>query len=75
MNTVLDTLIMGPFEVPTAPWQVFEATVSVPASAMENGEKYLFIGVKRVTATGKTAPTNHPNVLRYCKKYWERIQS
>lgn len=70
-NVLSGTLTMGPVEVPDTPWRVFESEVSIPASAFANGEKYLYVGIKRVTAAGKTAPANHPTVLRYCKKFWK----
>lgn len=75
MNSVNGTLQMGPIEVPTTPWRIFEAVVTIPHTAFENGEKYIYIGIERVTATGKTAPTNHPAILRYCKRYWEVLES
>ena len=75
MNSVNGTLQMGATEVPSTPWRVFEAIVTVPSSAFDNGEKYIYIGIKRVTAIGKTSPTNHPNILRYCKRYWEKLES
>lgn len=74
-NSIDGTVTMGPVEVPTTPYGVFEANVDIPASAWQNGENYLFIGVKRVAATGKTAPTNHPGVLRYCKRYFKKLES
>lgn len=75
MNVVNATLSMGPVEVPTTPWRVFESVVNIPATAFENGEKYIYIGIERVAAVGKTEPVNHPNVLRYCKRYWEMLES
>lgn len=74
MNSVNGTLEMLE-EVPTTPWRIFESVVTIPASAFANGEKYIYIGIERVEATGKTAPTNHPNILRYCKRYWEALES
>lgn len=74
-NVESGTLQMGPVEVPTTPWLVFEEEVSIPASEFANGEKYLFVSIERVTATGKTAPANHPTVLRYCKKFYRVDES
>jgi len=75
MNSVNGTLQMGPVAVPTTAWRVFEEEVTIPSTAFDNGEVYIYIGVERVEAVGKTAPTNNPVVLRYCKKYWERLES
>jgi len=72
-NTPDGTVTIGPVEVPTTAFGVFEAQCVIPASAWENGEKYMFLGVKRVTATGKTAPTNDPVTLRYCKEYFKKL--
>lgn len=73
VNTVDGTLDIGPIEVPTTPFLAFEGHVSLPTSAFENGEHYLFLGVKRIAATGKTAPTNNPIILRYCKRFYKRL--
>lgn len=75
MNTLTGTLQIGPIEVPTTPWRIFEVEANVPSSDFANGEHYLFIGIERVTATGKTAPTNNPAILRYCKEYWKKLET
>lgn len=74
MNSIDGTLEMLE-EVPTTPWRIFETVVTIPASAFANGEKYIYIGIERVEAVGKTSPTNNPNILRYCKRYWEALES
>jgi hypothetical protein len=71
MDVVNGVLQMGAIEVPTTAYRIFEAVVNIPASAFANGEKYIYIGIKRVIAAGETAPTDHPVILRYCKRYWE----
>lgn len=74
-DIVTDTLIMGPIEVPTTAYRIFETSVSVPSSAFSSNEKYIFIGIKRVVATGKTAPANNPTIFRYCKEYYEKPEA
>lgn len=73
-NTPDGVVTIGPVEVPTTAFGVFEVHAAIPETAWENGERYMFVGVKRVTATGKTAPTNHPITLRYCKQYYKRLE-
>lgn len=74
MSSALNTLVMGPIEVPTTPWRIFESVVTIPESDLSNGEHYIYIGIKRVSATGKTAPSNAPGILRYCKRYWQKVE-
>lgn len=65
----------GPFLVPTTPNQIFRLGGDLPASFFQNGEKYVYFGIKRVdvTSLGKTNPTNHPRLLRVCKIYRRRL--
>jgi len=65
----------GPFEVPTTPNLIFRLGGALPASYFENGEKYVYFGIKRidVTSLGKTNPTNDPLLLRICKLYRRRL--
>lgn len=74
VNTTPTVTTIGPVEVPTTAFRIFEVEATIPSSAFSNGEKYFFVGVKRVTPTGKTSPTNHPIVLRYCKQYYKKIE-
>lgn len=74
-NVISQTLQMGPIEVPATPWLIFEANVDIPSSYFDSGEKYFFVSVKRVAATGKTAPINHPVVFRYCKEFFKVDES
>lgn len=73
-NAIPSVLTTDAFEVPSTAYRVFEISVDIPSSAFANGEKYLFVGVKRITATGKDAPTNHPVILRYCKQYYKKLE-
>lgn len=65
----------GPFLVPTTPNQIFRLGGELPASFFQNGEKYVYFGIKRVDVTplGKTNPVNHPRLLRICKIYTRRL--
>ena len=74
MNAVDDTLVMGPFLVPVVPFKIFPKTINIPTEWFANGEKYLFLSVKRVVATGKTAPANDPIILRYCKEFYKKLE-
>lgn len=75
MNTTPSIITMGPFEVPGTAFRIFELEVDIPESAFSNEKIYLFIGLKRKTAAGKTAPTNDPVILRYCKQYYKRLET
>lgn len=75
MNSVNGVLQLGPTQVPTVPWRIFEGAATIPSSEFDNGEVYLFMGIQRVAAVGKTEPTNDPAILRYCKRYWEKLES
>lgn len=71
--TADETIVIGPIEVPTTPFMIFEVHEDIPSSYFSNDEKYFLFEVKRVTATGKTAPTNDVIVWRYCKEYYKVI--
>lgn len=64
-----------PFLVPTTPNQIFRVSGELPSVFFENGEKYIFFGIKRVdvTSLSKTNPTNNPILLRICKIYTRRL--
>lgn len=68
-----ETIVIGPIEVPSTPFMIFEVQGDIPSSYFDNEEKYFLFEVKRVTATGKTAPTNNVIVWRYCKEYYKVI--
>lgn len=74
LNVPTGAVTMGPMEVPTVAFGMFESTVVIPGTAWANSEHYLFVGVERVEAVGKTAPTNDPVILRYCKRYYKRLE-
>lgn len=69
MNTHDDITPTAQIEVPTTPWLIFEVKTTLPAEYFENGEDNLFLKVKRITATGKTAPTNRPVIVKIDKIY------
>ena len=73
LNTADDTITIGPTELPTTPFMPFVMEVNVPESYFNNEEKYILFQIKRVTATGKTAPTNDPIIWRYCKVYYKEL--
>jgi len=75
MNTPDGTVTFGPIEVPTTPYQIFKSTVSIPSEGFNSEEHYIFLGIKRVAAIGKTEPTNNPIVLRYCKIFYKNLVS
>lgn len=60
-------------EVPTNPFLIFDIKTQIPQSWFENGKDNLFIKIKRITAVGKTAPTNDPIVVRIDKIYKQRM--
>lgn len=63
----------GPVEVPTTPFLIFDMKISVPASIFDEGRDNLFIRVKRTVPVGKTAPTNHPIIVRMDKIHKQRL--
>lgn len=70
INVADGTVTMGPTEIPTTPFAVFQTVVQIPTTAFDADENYLFVGVERRDPVGKTSPTNPPYVLRYCKRYF-----
>ena len=56
-------------EVPTTPFLIFDLKTVLPAEYFENGEDNIFLKIKRITAAGKTAPTNRPVIVRVDKIY------
>ncbi len=65
------TVVTDPFLVPTVANQMFRLGGVLPISFFENGEKYVYIGIKRidVVSLGKTNPINNPVMFRMCKVY------
>lgn len=65
------TVVTAPVLVPTVPNQIFRLGGVLPISFFANGEKYVYIGIKRVDVVplGKTNPTNNPVMYRMCKVY------
>jgi len=69
MNTYDDVVQTIQKEVPTTPFLIFDLKTVLPAEYFSNGEDNIFLKVKRITATGKTAPTNRPVIVRMDKIY------
>lgn len=67
--------VAGPFLVPTTANQIFRLGGVLPSTFFENGEKYVYFGIKRidVTSLGKSNPTNNPILFRVCKIYTRRL--
>jgi hypothetical protein len=65
----------GPFSVPATANQIFRLGGMLPSSFFENGEKYIYFGIKRIDAVplGKNNPTNNPILFRVCKIYTRRL--
>lgn len=72
MNVIDNVRSLGPIEISTTPYQIMEKYIEIPENEVL-GANYVFIGVKRVAATGKTEVTNSPIVLRYCKRYYKKL--
>lgn len=66
-----ETVTIGPILVPETANQIFRLSKSFSTTLFQNGEKYLFLGIKRidVTSFGKTGPANNPILFRTCKIY------
>jgi hypothetical protein len=66
----------GPFLVPTTPNQIFRFSGTLPSSYFQNGEKYIYFGIKRIDVVplGKTNPTNNPVLFRICKIYTRSLE-
>jgi len=67
----------GPFLIPTTANQIFRTGGVLPSTYFQNGEKYIYFGIKRVdvTSLGKTNPTNNPILYRVCKIYARRLDA
>ena len=65
----------GPFELPTTANEIFRVSGILPSTYFQNGEKYIYFGMKRidVTSLSKTNPTNNPVLFRICKIYTRRL--
>lgn len=70
VDTVVST---GPIQVPTTPFLIFETKISIPQSLFDDGKDNVFIRVKRTAPAGKTAPTNHPVVVRMDKIHKQKL--
>lgn len=66
----------GPFLVPTVANQIFSFGVILPVNFFQNGEKYIYFGIKRIDVVplGKTNPTNNPVLFRVCKIYTRSLE-
>lgn len=71
INTPDGTITIGPDVVEDTPWLVREVVVNIPATAFQNDETYLFVGITRVDPTPLVSPTENPIILRYCKRYYK----
>ena len=74
MNQTDGALPLGPLEAPITPYRIFEGIIEIPEEEVGNAS-YIFIGIKRVAATGKTEVSNSPIALRYCKRYYKKLES
>lgn len=65
----------GPFELPIVANQIFRINGALPSIYFQNGEKYIYFGMKRVdvTSLSKTNPENNPVLFRICKIYTRRL--
>lgn len=68
MNTQTGIIYPQPILASTTPYQPMEVILPIPISLFDNN-RYLWIGVKRITAEGfgKTNTTNNPILLKACK--------
>lgn len=66
----------GPFLIPTVANQIFRLGEILPSSFFQNGEKYIYFGIKRIDVVplGKTNPTNNPVLFRVCKIYTRSLE-
>lgn len=66
----------GPFLVPSTPNQIFRIGGVLPTEYFENGEKYVYFGIKRIDVVplDKSNPTNDPILLRVCKIYTRSLE-
>ena len=67
------TITTGPIEIPTTPFLIFDTKANVPTTLFENGEDNIFIRLRRIAPAGKTAPTNHPIVVRIDKIHKQKL--
>jgi hypothetical protein len=73
MNSIDGCITIGPVEVPTTPYIIFPAEITIPTTYFSNGETQLYVGVERETPGTKPSFSGSFYVLKYEVEYWQRL--